>query len=846
MKKIDLNGVWELQGSAHEAMMDPAGEWIPATVPGDVHVDLMAAGKLDDMYFADNIAKNKWITEQAWWYRRSFEVDELDAVSELVFKGIDTIANIYLNGERIGRTENMFREYRFDVSDKLKTGEPNELAVCIEPITIVMTEHDAEPYFSCFNDHRIFMRKAQCHFGWDWAPNCPGTGIWESVLIESYDKVCLDGLNINTSCDGAVSFFISLAGEVQKLEGNGMDLRLSVTAPDGSPVAEENWAVSGISNFRNVFVENPQLWWPNGMGEQPLYTYELSLLKNGAVSDRRTGRFGIREVELEEKPLGADKMGFAFIVNGEHCFCKGANWVPLDSFTGAIADEKYNHVLGLAKEANFNMLRVWGGGIYEKDIFYDLCDELGLMVWQDFMFACGDVPDNHDWFVENVRAEADYQVKRLRTHTSLVYWVGGNEKSGDFFRKLVNHGDSLFDEVIPGIVETLDRYRPYRRGSPFAYVDSGNHPKSGDAHLSALAETFAEGSKGFYDYRNCVNHIDTSFNSEFAIQGPARRQSFEKFMPEEHYWPIDDLWNYRITTNPYDHHDLRTFAEKQLALCQAFFGDPKNHAEFIKYGMMVHAEAMWDEMFGYRTKRPINSGSMFWMFSDPWPTGSWSVIDWYGLPKASYYAAKRAARPLQIGWKNRPDENGWQLVACNDTLAAYEGTLNFGEETLTGESKWNKELPVSIPANTSTVLAEIETAGFSGATDAILYAELTCGDEKRSDVFFPNFWKETPWPEPNLEIEGVKCVTEGIVDVTLKTSTFARCVHLEGINEGCADGEPVIVEDAFFDMRAGESRTIRLKSVDLIDTKKISVAHWLMEWGKPEQVQSKIEELVYA
>jgi len=241
---------------------------------------------------------------------------------------------------------------------------------------------------------------------------------------------------------------------------------------------------------------------------------------------------------------------------------------------------------------------------------------------------------------------------------------------------------------------------------------------------------------------------------------------------------------------------------------------------------------MWDEMFGYRTKRPINSGSMFWMFSDPWPTGSWSVVDWYGLPKSAYYSAKRASRPLQIGWKNRPDENGWQLVACNDTLAAYEGTLNFGEETLTGESKWSKDLTVSIPANTSTVLMEIETSDFSGATDAILFATLDCGDEKRSDVFFPIFWKDAPWQEPNLEIKGIKCVAEGIVDVTLKTENFARCVHLEGINESCADGTPVIVEDAFFDLRAGETRTVRLKSAGLIQTDQISVAHWLMEWGQ--------------
>ncbi|MFT6235319.1 MAG: beta-mannosidase [Lentimonas sp.] len=830
MKQINLDGVWALQGTAHEAMMDLDGKWIPAQVPGDVHVDLMAAGELDDMYYADTIAKNKWTTEKAWWYRREFTVDALDSVTELVFKGIDTVARIYLNDVQIGRTESMLREHRFDVSGKLKLDAPNTLAVCIEPISIVMQQHDAKPYFACFNDHRIFMRKAQFHFGWDWAPNCPGTGIWESVQLETYDQVCLDSHNIKTHCDGAVSFFIFLNDAAKQTGSDGLELKLTARAPDGTPVADEQWPSTGVKNFRNLFIKNPQLWWPNGMGAQPLYTYEISLLKDCVVVESKRGRFGIREVELEEQPLRADKMGFAFVVNGEHCFCKGSNWVPLDSFTGIITDDKYQHMLTLAQEANFNMMRIWGGGIYEKDIFYDLCDELGLMVWQDFMFACGNVPDDQDWFVEEIRKEVVYQVKRLRTHTSLVYWCGGNEKSGSYGQDST-YGDFLVDETIPGILQTLDPYRPYRRDSPYAYEDNSNAPKSGDAHLSALGETFAAGSKGFFDYRNGVNQIDSSFNSEFAIQGPGRRESFEKFMPVEHYWPIDDLWNYRITTNPYDDHDRRTFAEKQLALCQAFFGDPQNHAEFIKYGMTMHAESMWDEVFGYRSKRPFNSGCMFWMYSDPWPTGSWSVVDWYGLPKSAYYAAKRASRPLQIGWKNSPSKCGWQLVACNDTLQSYQGTLQVGEETLTGDFKWNKSLKVVIPANTSIVLVEVGAAEFSGTSDAILFAELNCGDEIRNDVFFPHFWKEADWPEPKLEICSIHEVAAGVVDVTLKAENFARCVHFEGINEGCADGVAVLVEDMFFDLRARETRTIRLKSTAPIATHHLSLQHWLTDWG---------------
>jgi beta-mannosidase len=218
------------------------------------------------------------------------------------------------------------------------------------------------------------------------------------------------------------------------------------------------------------------------------------------------------------------------------------------------------------------------------------------------------------------------------------------------------------------------------------------------------------------------------------------------------------------------------------------------------------------------------------MYSDPWPTGSWAVVDWYGLPKAAYYAAKRAARPLQIGWKNRAGENGWELVACNDTLRVFSGTIRFGEETVNGEQKWIRELDVLIPANGSKVLADIGTSEFSAAPDSFLFAGLNCDGEQRSDVFFPNFWKEVPWPEPKLEIKEIKCVTGGVADVTLKTEKFARCVHFEGINEGCADGTPVYLSDAFFDLRAGETRTVRLKSNAPIRTENLRAVHWLEEW----------------
>ena len=846
MKHISLDGQWQIKGfpfregepkdAGHGLVLrsgvrDPEG-WLPAQVPGDIHNDLMEAGQLEYLYYGDAIERNKWTKDLEWWYKREFFVSaqDLNEVSELVFKGIDTMASIYLNGKKIGRCENMFREYRFDVSDKLLLDAPNSLWVCVEPINIVMKQYNTDPYFACFNDHRIFIRKAQCHFGWDWAPDCPGAGIWNSVELQSYSKIRIDGVNLNTHMNGAVTFFVTLNDAVQNIGNLDLALSIQISDVDGHELCHESWPVSGIKNFRNLFVKNSKIWWPNGMGEAHLYNYKISLSKQNTALDQRQGRLGFREVQLQEAPMGPDKMGFSFIVNHQECFAKGANWVPLDNFTGAIPEEKYRHMLQLVKLSGMNMLRVWGGGIYEKDIFYELCDELGIMVWQDFMFACGDVPDNHAWFNENVREEIIYQIKRLRIHTSLVYWVGGNEKSGDFYRKMVNYGDSIFDEMIPGLLQTYDPFRPYRRGSPYAYIDSGNNPKSGDSHLSALAETFSPTSKGFFDYRNCVNHIDSSFNSEFALQGPARRSSFENFMPEQNYWPIDDLWNYRITCNPYDHHDRRTFAEKQLALCQAFFAEPKNHVDFIKYGMTIHAEAMWDEMFGYRCKRPSNSGSMFWMYSDPWPTGSWSVVDYYGMPKAAYYAAKRASKALQIGWKNRSDEKGWQLVVCNDSLQSYQGQLRFGEEDVHGLEKWHREISVTIAPNAPLILAEIETASFSGQENAFLYAELTCQDETLRNTFFPNFWKKVAWPEPQLKIEKVEKLSQGSWALSLKCEKYARCVHVEGLPEGCSEGSTVYLSDAFFDMRAGERKTLKLQSSTELDLSNICLSHWLKDW----------------
>src|SRR5215207_3569240 len=403
--------------------------WLDVLVPGDVHSALLAAGRIGDPFFDRNEEKCAWIEDREWWYRLDFEGPAQplgpDERLRLVFCGLDTFATVWLNGEQIGRHANMFREAVFDVGSKVRFGEENSLAVLFErPLDHAGEEH---PDQWGRNPERVFMRKAQFGFGWDWGPRLPTVGIWRPIELRRERLASIKGVNFYTLEVDSASERAAVAVRIEADRFAAKDLlevAITLTAPNGSQAAERSLVLDGESSDLTAYltVENPRLWWTHDLGEPALYGLRVELRQEDDVLDHYESKVGIRTLVLDQSP-DPDEPGtrfFRFVVNGVPIFARGADWIPADSFVGSIEDERYETLISSARDANMNMLRVWGGGIYEHDIFYDLCDSMGLLVWQDFMFACAVYPEEPPSFVSEIEAEAAYQVRRLRKHPCLA------------------------------------------------------------------------------------------------------------------------------------------------------------------------------------------------------------------------------------------------------------------------------------------------------------------------------------------------------------------------------------------------------------------------------------------
>lgn len=675
--EYSLNGKWKLR-------CVETGEIFPARVPGDITADCYAAGRIPDPYFGMNYKDERFLLERDYEYSLEFTARKPKEGERciLAFGGIDTFAELRLNGELLGETENMFLRYEYDVTQLLK--KDNLLCVRMRSTLKRMKEIDAEKYFACFNKERIFLRKAQCHFGWDWAPDLPGYGIWEDVALCYRPATRIAEVRYRTDGEGNVTLFTELNYNVRKEEYLGYavsdTLRYTVESAPNSGLGKGitlEFPVTGAKNFRTLRVKSPALWMPVGYGTPHLYAYKVELLRNGVTIDGYAGRLGFREVRLEEKPLSEDRMNFRLKINGADVFVKGSNWVPCECFTGTAKPSRYEALIKMAAEAGVNMLRVWGGGIYEKEIFYRLCDELGIMVWQDFMFACADIPETDEKFVANVTKECIYQVKRLRNHPCIVYWCGGNEKTGSC-GLLKQYGDDLVDITVRGIAEHYDGTRPYVRQSPYSLTDVGNDPESGETHGTALDVPALASYEEFL--RNSFNR-EVSFASECAIMGSCVPESYRAFVPEEKLWPLGEIQEDRFCDNPYGAQ--MSFVERQLKMSEMLFGPSAGIDEFAVKSMAVQAEALKVEILNARRKRADCGGFMNWMFDDIWPTGTWSVVDYYLRPKAAYYTLKREYAPFRAAVLS-DGKAGYFGYLINDTDRELCAELSFGGVTTEG------------------------------------------------------------------------------------------------------------------------------------------------------------------
>jgi beta-mannosidase len=802
---------------AFKEILDDAG-WLDVAVPGDVHTALISSGRIDDPFYDRNEEQCAWIENREWWYRTSFEAPEEPLYSDerlrLVFHGLDTFATIWLNGEQLGKHQNMFRAATFEVGDRMRPGR-NTLAVLFDrPLEHVGEEH---PDQWGRNPERVFMRKAQFGFGWDWGPRLPTVGIWRPVELRRERRATIEGahfytLDISPASDRAA---VAVRVETERFATYGpLEVVITLAGQDGRQVAGRSLVLEreGFDRTAYLTVENPRLWWTHDLGEPVLYDLRVDLLQEGEILDSRESRVGIRKLELDQSP-DPDERGtrfFRFVLNGVPIFARGADWIPADSFIGAIKDERYEELLLAAKEANMNMLRVWGGGIYEHDIFYDLCDSLGLLVWQDFMFACAVYPEVPPSFVAEVEAEARYQVRRLRSRPCLALFCGNNENQWIHDRTFWDREDTTvpgalyYHEVLPRIVAALDGRTPYWPGSPFG-GDDHNDRRQGNVHNwevwhGNFPRHFGEESRQDPTpaYVSYLRYAEDSgrFISEFGMHASPVRETLHRAIPE------DQLYHHSPSM---DHHNKDNPKNKGDNLMLTVTGLPEDLDEYVDFSMISQAEGLKFAIEHFRRRKPHCSGTLFWQLNDCWPVLSWSIIDYNGFGKAGYYFARRAYAPLLASFKPLPD-GSIELWLTNDTLSEVEDEVTVHLATFGGETLWEENLKIQTPANASLPVARWTAGRASGAPDRYLSVRSARARFPSNRHFFAAIKDLDRVPvEPDVDIDPIG---EHELSVRLTAPAYAYFVHLE------TPDETLRSTDNYFDLEPGEERKIAVTNVE--------------------------------
>jgi beta-mannosidase len=805
-----------LRSGAHKEAFDDE-EWTEVSVPGDVHSALLACGRIEDPFYDRNEAKCAWVEDREWWYRLRFDGPEEPLRSDerlrLVFHGLDTLATIYLNGEELGRHENMFREAAFDVTGRLRAGEGNVLAIRFDP-PLRRVEGAEVGEWASNGTARTAMRKAQFGYGWDWGPRLPTVGIWRPVELRSEEQAALLAPHFYTlelAPDRSRSL-VAVRVEAERFAGGGeLAARVRLTPPGGGGALERTVALAGggvrLEGTAYLEVEDPKLWWTHDLGEPHLYGLEVTLLEGAEGLDRREQRVGIRTLGLDQSP-DPDEPGtrfFRFVLNGVPVFARGANWIPAHSFVGSIEPERYERLVSVARDANMNMLRVWGGGIYEHDAFYDLCDALGILVWQDFMFACAAYPEAQE-FASEVEAEARYQVRRLRSRPSLALWCGNNENQWIQDQRDWRHperkvpGALYYDEVLPKAVAELDGKTPYWPGSPYG-GDDHNDQRQGDTHdwnawHGQFPRRFGEEprrvvSPETVSYLRYAENLGR-FNSEFGLHAPPPFETLRRAIPE------DQLYHHSPSM---DHHNKDNPKDKADDLMLTVTGLPKDLDEYLDFGMISQAEGLKFGVEHFRRRKPHCSGTLIWQLNDCWPALSWSLVDYHGFGKAGYWYVKRAYAPVLASFETLPD-GSVELRVTNDTLTELkdEATIRLG--AFSGETVWEEEVPVLVHANASRAVARWEAGRLPGGPDRYLSVRSAVGLFPKNRHFFAaikDLKREPAEPEANIEQAG-----EHELRVSLRApgTAYAYFVHL------LVSDEATQFSDNYFDLEPGERRTV--------------------------------------
>lgn len=689
-RTISLNGQWEFSESG-------TGEWHEGRVPGCVQLDLLKKGDVRDPFYRMNEIDMHKLEGKDWIYRKDFLLTSDDMgspVINLVFEGVDTFAEVYLNGHWLGRTENMFIPYTYAISDKVQEG-PNRLELRFEsPVRAIKEMERKSPtkYHSTVESARPFIRKAQYSYGWDWGPRITQVGLWRSVYIELSDDVKI----VNPFCyterleEGLARLRIS--AQVEVIKDTPLEAEVIVSFGDvvetRVPVRlQERGGAYRIDS--TIDITHPRLWYPNGMGEQPLYEIAIRVSSQGHLMDETRFRSGIRVVKLIQE---RDEEGRTFIleINGHRLFAKGANWVPADNLLPRLSKDDYYRYVKLAKDANMNMLRVWGGGIYEDTAFYEACDDMGIMVWQDFMYSCAQYPDDLEWFQKEAAREAECIVKSLRNHPAIVLWCGNNENNWGFVDWWGDgdpeyKGNYLYKKILPEICASNDPSRPYWISSPYG----GSHPNSmdeGDRHSWDVWSNWG-------DYGRYLG--DTGrFISEFGFQAmPTWKTVLWYTAPED-----------RQILSPVicSHNKMNEGMERLLKFLVGRLGLPKDLQSFVYLTQFNQAEAIKTGVEHWRMRKPATAGALYWQLNDCWPVASWSCIDFFGRKKGLWYYSRRFFAPVLPVIREEGDRLAF--YAMSDFTEELDASVRIAAYSLAGNKKYETKFTTRLKADGLTTV----------------------------------------------------------------------------------------------------------------------------------------------
>lgn len=782
-------------------------EWHAATVPGCVHTDLLANELIEDPFYRDNEKKQQWIGKTDWEYITTFKVPAQTVEREnleIVFEGLDTYAKVYLNEQLILNADNMFRTWRVDAKPALKAGDNTLRILFRSPINEVLPRMAKVNYqLPAPNDQgektSPYTRKAPYHYGWDWGPRFVTSGVWRPVSLEVWDHARVDDVQIVVN---------KFSTEVAELTAN---VEIKASASGSATVVVENLTnrvVAGKQQIKlnqgtnrvsfDFTISRPRLWWPNGLGDQPLYSFRTRSLVNGRVTDEKVTRTGIRTLELRQERDEAGQ-SFLFVINGIPVFAKGGNWIPADSFPTRVTKDKYRFFINSVRDSNMNMLRVWGGGIYEADEFYELCDEMGILVWQDFMFACSMYPANQE-FLDNVRAEATDNVKRLRNHPSIVLWTGNNEVETAWMNwgwrqnlpaSLWDDYQTIFLGVLQEVCATYDPSRPYWPSSPHGGLDDDpDSLRSGNAHFWRVWH-FAE---PFTDYEKQTPR----FMSEYGFQSFPNIETVKAYtLPSDR--DIESPIMLAHQRHPRGNQLVREYMLRDYA-------QPKDFESFLYVSQVLQAEGIRIGAEHLRRIMPHNMGSLYWQINDCWPVASWSSIDYFGRWKALQYYARRFYNDLLIS----PNvQNGYlKLYVVSDRVKPVPAQIRVTLMNFDGATLKNFVHDVNVAPLASRSYLDLRIEQLLEGTDktnAVVYCELLVNGKVVSshDYFFAPF-KELSFSKPAIASEVTR--TRDGFSVKLSSDKFAKAVFLSVPDH---DG---FFSDNFFNLAPGREVTVVFRS----------------------------------